>query len=805
MEYLNEPLLAGQIGQFFVVLAFTSSLFAAFAYSRAAFGDTAYRPFARGAFWVHTTAVVGILAALYYLIFTHQYAYQYVWQHSANDLPFYYLISSLWEGQEGSFLLWIFFQAVLGLIFARREKEWEAPSMTVFALVQAFLTSMLLGIYIGDVKIGSTPFILIRELPEYINMPFTQLPNYLELEEFQDGRGLNPLLQNYWMVIHPPTLFLGFAAVLIPFAMAISGLWYRKYTEWIKPGIPWIFTAVAILGVGILMGGAWAYEALSFGGFWAWDPVENAVLVPWLTTVAAAHLMLIYNARRTNLKTTYALVFISFLLILYSTFLTRSGVLGDSSVHSFVDLGLNGQLLLYLFFFIALSIGLFLFRYKQLPSNRDEDSIWTREFVMFLGALVMTISSFQITFSTSIPVLNKWSVFGEIAPPIDPISHYNQWQVPFAVVVALLMGLGQFMRYKKDRPQRIFKVIAGSAVVSIVLTGAIAWNFNMTHPIYLALLFTSAFAIVGNADVWLRLFKGNYNAAGPSIAHIGFGLILLGALISNANQSVISQNETYIAEDFPANENLLIEAGDTVTMGPYSVVWTGERREGHHRIFDMDYFQVNDAGALERAFTLSPYIQLNEQMGNVAEPSTRHFLLRDIYTHITYAEPESVREERTQNGGYGREASVQLSVGDTALYAQNFIRLDSLSVIETKSEDRLGLKAHLRVVNVMGDVLEATPVFMVEGNEIEHVDFVSDARGLKFRLNRVIPDRQEIEILAYRQLNEEPPFIVIKAVVFPWINLLWLGCILMAVGTALAIARRIKPKRKGNTKKLKTE
>lgn len=793
MEYINEPLLPGQIGQLFIVIAFVSSLFAAYAYSRYAFKDPLFKRWARGAFWVHALAVVGIIGTLYYLIFTHSYAYQYVWQHSANSLPVYYLISCLWEGQEGSFLLWIFFQAVLGLIFLHREKEWEAPAMTVFALVQAFLTSMLLGVYIGDLKIGSTPFILIRELPEYVGMPFTQLPNYLELDEFKDGRGLNPLLQNYWMVIHPPTLFLGFASVLIPFAMAIAGLWYRKYTQWIKPGIPWIFFAVGVLGVGILMGGAWAYEALSFGGFWAWDPVENAVLVPWLTTVAAAHLMLIYQARKTNLKTTYGLVFLSFILILYSTFLTRSGVLGDSSVHSFVDLGLNGQLLLYLFFFIALSIGLFLARYRHLPKNKDEDQIWTREFMMFLGALVMTISSFQVTFSTSIPVLNKLGIFGEIAPPIDPISHYNQWQVPFAIVVTLLMGIGQYMRYKKDGFSRVLKAVVGSVLVSIVITWGVGYGFQMKDPIYLALLFTSTFTVIGNLDVWIRVYKGHWGISGSSVAHIGFGLVMLGALISNANQDVISQNETYIAEDFPANENLLVELGDTVSMGSYRVTWSGERKEGHHRIFEMEYFEQSETGIWETAFTLEPYIQLNEQMGNVAEPSTKHYLSRDIYTHITYAEPESVAAEREKNGGYGREATVTLAVGDTALYARNFVRLDSLSVIQGSDSDEttLGLKAHLSVIDVLGERREATPVFVVEGNQVVHRDDATTDAQFKFRLNKVIPEQQEIELLAYQNIGDEAPFIVIKAVIFPWINLLWLGSVLMALGTVMAIYRRV--------------
>jgi len=814
MEYINEHTLPGQIGQLAIVISFVTALLAAFSYYMTASGREQWKSLARGSFYVHVAAVVGIIAALYYIMFNHYYEYQYVWQHTANELPIYYMISSLWEGQEGSFLLWIFFQAILGVIIVRTAKKWEAPSMTMFALVQGFLTSMLLGVYIFGAKVGSTPFILIRELPEYINLPFTKMPNYLEMEQFQNGRGLNPLLQNYWMVIHPPTLFLGFASVLVPFAFSIAGLWYKKYTEWIKPALPWTFFGIGVLGLGILMGGAWAYEALSFGGFWAWDPVENAVLVPWLTLVAAGHLMLIYKARKTNLKTTYALVFISFILILYSTFLTRSGVLGDSSVHSFVDLGLNGQLLLYLFFFIGLSLFLFFYRYKNLPKSSGEEKFWSREFFMFIGALVLTISSFQVTFSTSIPVLNSLNVvefinpirgwfsmepLENIAPPIDPIDHYNSWQLPFALVITFLIGITQFMKYKNNDTAELVKKILLSLIISVVLTGLIAWGSQMDNRLYILMLFTSLFAIIGNGDYWLRMVKGKYNFAGSSIAHIGFGLIMLGALISNTNKEVISKNDTYIAEGFPANENILMELNDTLQMGRYNVVWNGESREGHHRKFHMDYYKQKSNGELEKVFELEPYIQMNETFGNVAEPSTKHFLTHDIYTHITYAEPDEVREKREANEGYGREADVEMSVNDTAVYAQHFIILDSLSIASELSRFdangnpmSIAVKAHMRVVNVAGQAYPAEPIYFVEDAGVKHIDADIEDIQMRIRFEDVDSQTGKISLKAYQYVGDEEDFIVMKAIIFPYINLLWLGSILMVIGTVLAIRHRIR-------------
>jgi cytochrome c-type biogenesis protein CcmF len=235
-----------------------------------------WKKIANYSFTIHSISVIGIAATLFFMLFNHYYEYSYVWQHSNNEMPLEYIMSCFWEGQEGSFLLWSFWNVVLGNILRKTiDAKWEAPTMAIFALVQVFLASMLLGVYFGDYKLGSNPFILLRENPQFADMPFVQMENYLAK---LDGRGLNPLLMNYWMTIHPPTLFLGFSSTLIPFVYAIAGLWKRDFTTWQKPALTWTFFSIMILGTGILMGGAWAYEALSFGGFWAWDPVENSSL-----------------------------------------------------------------------------------------------------------------------------------------------------------------------------------------------------------------------------------------------------------------------------------------------------------------------------------------------------------------------------------------------------------------------------------------------------------------------------------------------------------------------------------------------
>jgi cytochrome c-type biogenesis protein CcmF len=352
-------LLIGDYGHLFVITSFFAALLASYGYWEASrknqLSTTSWLTFSRIAFGIHALSVFGVVASLFAIIYNHRYEYHYAWSHSSNHLPVYYMISCFWEGQEGSFLLWIFWHALLGIILIKVNNKWEAPVMSIFMLVQAFLASMIIGIVIPylNTKIGSSPFILMKE-----SMP--DLPVYQMRPDFiaEDGNGLNPLLQNYWMVIHPPTLFLGFALTVVPFAYCMAGLWKGWTKEWIRPALPWALCGAVILGTGIMMGAYWAYETLNFGGYWNWDPVENAVYVPWLILVAAIHLMISYKNSGTALRITVIMVTLSFLLILYATFLTRSGILGNSSVHSFTDLGLSGQLGFYLLTFTILSAAL---------------------------------------------------------------------------------------------------------------------------------------------------------------------------------------------------------------------------------------------------------------------------------------------------------------------------------------------------------------------------------------------------------------------------------------------------------------
>jgi cytochrome c-type biogenesis protein CcmF len=394
----------GNLGHLMTIVAFVSALVSAFAYYRYfqanEIDKASWRRFSRISFYIHAISTTMIALSLFEIIYNHRYEYFYAYSHSSKALPVHYMISSFWEGQEGAFILWAFWNVALGVILIHTNKYWEAPVMVVFALVQAFLVSMIMGVVIGDLKIGSSPFILLRDA--------TQAPIFNLNPDFvpEDGTGLNPLLQNIWMVIHPPTLFLGYASTLVPFAFLIGGLVTKKYAEWIRPALPWAIFSAMILGMGIIMGAYWAYVTLNFGGYWNWDPVENAVYVPWLILVASIHTMITFKKSATALKTSIVLVILSFILVLYATFLVRSGVLGDASVHSFTDLGLSGQLLLYMLFFMGIAIFLAARAWKHIPSSEKEASVYSREFWIFLGAVTLGLMSFQVILPTSIPAWN---------------------------------------------------------------------------------------------------------------------------------------------------------------------------------------------------------------------------------------------------------------------------------------------------------------------------------------------------------------------------------------------------------------
>lgn len=813
MDYLGEQLLPGRLGHFFIVISFAASLVATFAYFKSANSTLqpqadSWKRLGRIAFLLDGISVFSVFAILLYIVAAHRFEYHYAWNHSSKSLNFNYLLACIWEGQEGSFLLWTLWHAVIGFVLIRTARQWEAPVMSVISLVQMCLATMILGIYFFGYKVGSNPFLLVRETglldnaPAY-NDPATGLIRQDYLSMITDGNGLNQLLQNYWMVIHPPVLFLGFASTLVPFAYAIAGLWKKNYGGWTKSAIPWTLFSTCILGTGILMGAAWAYESLTFGGYWAWDPVENASLVPWLIMVAGLHTLVIYNATGHSLRATYLFFILSFILILYSTYLTRSGDLQDTSVHAFTSLGMNWQLRIFVLAFLIPSFILFINRYKRIPFIAKEESTSSREFWMFIGSLVFFLSAVFIIIATSLPVINKIFntnfVIGD-----DPEFAYNRIQIFVAMVIGLLTAVSQYLKYKDTSKSYLFKKIAVPTGIAVVLSLLISFfggiQYDKYGPGYLAAihlaLFAAVYSVVSNAAYIKAGLNGNLKAAGGSVAHLGFGLMLVGILISSSKKEVLSYNTTGINLPFDPQtkekpyENLTLIKSIQTDMGRYNATFV--HSDSTNASGTVMYFKVNlKRKDTKEEFNLYPNLIRNTkgQEGFSNNPDSKHYWNRDIFSYISSAYNMDKEEDTTTFQTY------PVDIYDSIFYSNGYMVLNK--VVPNPSNDKYAftpedtaLMADITVVNREGLKYQARPVFYVKNNQAQYIVDTVFAQNLAIGFSRVL-ENQKIE-LQVKESGALVPYVSLKVYEFPFINVLWLGTILMITGFTMSILRRIK-------------
>ena len=817
-QFIGENLLPGQVGQFFIVLAFCASLLSTISYFYSSrnenLDETSWRNLGRVGFLINWLSVISVGVILFYLILVHSYEYYYVYEHSSKQLPVYYIISAFWEGQEGSFWLWSFWQSLLGGILIWKARTWERPVMTVVAFSQVFLTSMLLGVQIFGERIGSSPFILMREavdLKSYAPVLFANPDNFKNYLKFiVDGKGLNPLLQNYWMVIHPPTLFLGFASMVVPFAYGIAALWKKRYKDWIKPSLPWTLFAVMVLGTGIIMGSFWAYEALNFGGFWAWDPVENASLIPWLMLIGGLHVMIAYKNTGHSYFTAIALVFLSFLLVLYASFLTRSGILGSTSVHTFTDMGMFGHLILYNVVFAILAVGLIIVRWKELPITTKDEETYSREFWMFIGALVVTIACIQVIFSTSVPVFNK--AFGtNFSPPIDAVKYYNQWQAPFVVLITLISGFSQYLKYKRTNPRRFYSSIISAIVISIVLTAGLVYVANIyTNTMFILITFSCLFAVLSNTTLLYQAFGGKFKLAGSAVAHIGFAFLILGALIAAATNRPISINKNNFipVTDFEKvekpGENIILYKNEPKKMGKYMVTYTTDTTILPNTIYTLN-FKTTDSvtGKVKEDFNLHPQSQDNPKMGLIASPETKHYLTYDVYTVLTSAsikeDLHAEHEGHSDDENYKAPRIVKVAVGDTVHTSSGIVTVGQFNknpaakdLVLSKGDFAIGLPLEIQSGS---ETYHAEPIFMIKGNNTFDFARKVDALDLKFRFSNVLPAEKKVELQIFEKPQQAKAFVVFKAIEFPFINMYWAGTIIMVIGFLMSIFRRRKEAR----------
>ncbi len=639
-------------GEALIALLWSSGLWGAVAAWEAHLGKPLWRKTAWGAWIVHTGALAAVLGLLLYLLLGHRYEFYYAWAHGSRLLPSAYITAALWEGQEGSFLLWMAWHGLIGwVLLMRRDPHWPFL-LGGLLLTNAYLATFLLGVSLAPTGIalvggglwalwaaeklplfarvaggaglglalvffplwaklllmgglvglawaGQVPLraavggIAVLLLP--LNESWGSFP-FLYLWEAKpevpvgfvppDGNGLNPLLQSFWMVIHPPVLFGGYALAALPFWEGVRQLQAGPLTpSGSRRLLAFLWAAVTVLGAGILLGAYWAYETLNFGGYWNWDPVENASLAPWLVLVAAAHGLWVWRRRRQGGRLALLLALLPFPLVLYSSYLTRSGVLSDNSVHSFTDLGL-GNWLLYGVVISLLALGL-----AGAPPRR---LTWPWTFsALAAGTVLLGIAALILVFLTSLPVLNKllatrWAL-GSRA-----LQVYYEWMSLLAVPMLFLMGKALLEAYRARGWEAVLWVAGALLAGLTALLWWKGWDF-VYHPSYRALLEKSwverlrggvflllddlllGAALCGLGGAVALAIERRKNVPWPSVlAHAGFAIMIGGALLSSGYERVLSQN---LNPRSPASgDNLFLPLGGEATALGYQVRYEGLQR-----------------------------------------------------------------------------------------------------------------------------------------------------------------------------------------------------------------------------------
>jgi cytochrome c-type biogenesis protein CcmF len=719
----------------------------------------------RRTYQLGTLAIVAVTAVLLTLILSHQFQYSYVWSYSSRDLSLPLLVSTLYAGQEGSFLLWTLFTSLIGLILIRHSARmgYEPQVMSVFALITLTLSLMLLA---------KNPFLYVWE-----NWPGEVSPGFVP----PDGRGLNPLLQNYWMVIHPQVLFLGFASMAVPYAYAMGALMKRDYAGWIKPAAPWMAFSGLILGLGIMLGGYWAYETLGWGGYWAWDPVENSSFVPWLVGVAALHTTLSQRKTGGFMRTNLVLSMLAFILVLYSTFLTRSGVLGDTSVHSFVDPGMWVYWLLIslIVLFVGIAVALLLSRWKEIPwpaAHRQSTIgefrtyMTSREFALFLGASTLFLLAVVVLWGTSTPIITDLLEGKKSA--ID-ISFYARWSIPLGIAIGVLSGLAQLLWWSRSERGSVLRSLR-VPVTSAAAGSAVFALLGVTDVAPLLVVAGALFALVANAQVALRVFRGNPKFMGGAVAHVGIAIMVIGFVISSEYDS-----EQTVS---------LVQGTPLETMG-YRLTYEGYRPlDGEKYAFNV---KVEREG---RTFTVAPVMYYS----SYTEGLMRNPDILNRMTHDFYLAPMSLEQPSTDSSAV---RALTFRTGESQKVGELNITFLGFSVPEGHmgggTEAAIG--ARLSVARYGSSAEELVPAKRVHAGRVDDVPATFEGR-FEFAILGMTPDtenrRNSSVQIAMKDLARAaatqglPDILVAEASVKPSINLVWAGLILVLVGFGITVVRR---------------
>ena len=726
LEYLSQLYLPGAVTVWCAVLFGLASLYG---YTETLRGDASALRFARRGYDFFTLSIVLCGAVLLLSLARRDFRIEYVEQYSGLDLPFHFQVAAFWAGQKGSFLIWLVFGALLGLPLARTAGKDEPAVMYVYLLTLFGLLLILLR---------ENPFVLLTEAPV-------------------DGSGLNPLLQDDWMVIHPPVMFVGYAAAAIPFSFAVAAMWSGDMSRWAAKAFPWALGGFLVLGTAILMGGYWAYKTLGWGGYWGWDPVENASLIPWLLGTVLIHGLYMERTRGRYRRLNLVIACLLYMSVLYGTFLTRSGVLADFSVHSFVDLGISGLLILQMVFFLSVSIGLLAFRLRQVPTRENVDPFFSRGFFLVLSTIVVSLSAIVIAVGTSAPILTRSM---EHQAQVGP-EFYNNMNMPLALLTSILLAIVPFLTWKGTAPSVFLrKMVPSFAFGGLVL--AVALISGLESPFHVVFVFLTGMALASNLHKVIDKARGagGLASAGGYLAHVGVGVMFLGVLASSA---------------YDFSQKMTLEQGVPQKLGNYT--FTFQRfvpRDG----FEKESMEVLVERPNGDSFLAYPKLFINDRTRQLmANPDVKSFALRDIYISPIQYEPD-IQVLQLARGQSAEAHGAQIRFVDFDLSdagADPMTRLAGGEPVE--------IFARLEV-NTSEGLQEARPVYRFTSEGAVDTPMIALPGGSWAAMTRILPGLGRV------QLEIARPKLSIDVTRKPLIQMVWFGLYIILAGGLLATISR---------------
>ncbi|MBZ0114307.1 MAG: cytochrome c biogenesis protein CcsA [Thermoanaerobaculia bacterium] len=741
MNYFSQLYLPGALA---IWCALLFALTAIWGYSQVLTEDDPdKRRFARRAYQFFALSVVLAAGVLIILLMRRDFRIEYVYQYSGLDLQWFFQFAAFWAGQKGSFLIWLLWGSLLGVPLAYAAKRDEAAVMIVFTLTQLGLLFIL---------VRENPFVMLAQTPT-------------------DGSGLNPLLQDYWMVIHPPIMFIGYAATAIPFSFAVAAMWRRRYDRWASATFPWALGGFLVLGTAILMGGYWAYRTLGWGGYWGWDPVENASLIPWLLGVVLIHGLHLERQKQRYRRANLVVACLLYLSVLYGTFLTRSGVLADFSVHSFVDLGISGWLIALMGFFFAMSVWLLATRLGQIPTESNEDPVLSRGTFLVLSTIAVGIATLVIAIGTSAPILTR---FMENPGQVGP-TFYNRVNQPIAILIAGLLSLVPYLTWRGNSAREIARQIGGASVAALIMAVGLAMGLRITQPLHLLFVFLASLALVTNLVRTVQKGRrGGLRSAGGYLAHVGVGIILIGFLASSAyDESTKVTLEQGVAR----------QVGDlTLTFNRYIP------RQG----FEKEKMEVEVVRADGSSYLAYPKLFVNQRTRQVmANPHIHRLALKDLYiSPIDFDPGQTMGSEQFE---LTKDQSTTL--GDVTLRFVDFdLQAEGNALVQMQEGGLVTIGANVAVER-NGNSVELQPLYRFSPNgQVESPVVPLPGGGLLSVLG--INASEGAVRLAVSGVatgpNPKPARLSVDVTKKPLINLVWYGLYVVLAGGMLATWQRAR-------------